>query len=209
MLNQKASSVGTVNNKNPNIPLSKYKPDFDFKKIKINDVGKYSITRPYEAKQIVYSITESVKNPLNSLIITDATAGVGGDTIHFSKYFLSVNAVDILEENTEILKHNCDLFDIKNVNIYNSNYLDVFKDIKQDIIYMDPPWGGISYKIKDIVDIKLDNLCILEIVEKIKHCANTIFIKLPLNANMAGLVIKNKYIIYNKKNQPSFFLIHM
>lgn len=207
MLVKKASK-----NKKTNIPLSKYKPDFDFKKLMINDVGKYSITRPYEAKQIVYYIKESMNKDIINLTITDATSGVGGDTIHFSKYFYSVNAIDILKENTDILLYNCNIFNIGNVNIINDNYLNIYNNIKQDIIYMDPPWGGVGYKHKKIVDIKLDDIPINEVIDNIVNYYKTsvdIFIKLPLNANTINLKIKNQYIIYNKKNKPSFLLIHI
>ena len=197
------------NNKS-NIPLCSYKPDFDLKKIKINDVGKYSITRPYEAKQIIYYMKESISRDLSSLVITDGTAGVGGDTIHFSKYFKSVNAVDILSENTDMLKYNCEIFNINNVNIINDDYLKLYLKIKQDIIYLDPPWGGVGYKNKKVVDIRLGNMTIDMFVGKLLELGNPdIFLKLPLNADISKLNIMAKYQIYNKKNRASFFLIRI
>lgn len=198
-------------NKKSNIPLSKYKPDFDFKQIKINDVGRYSITRPYEAKQIILYIKTCVNKDINKLTITDSTAGVGGDTIHFSKYFFKVNAVDILKENTDILKYNCNVFNIVNVSITNDNYMDIYKNIDQNVIYMDPPWGGVGYKNKTNVNIYLDGIPIDIVINKlITHDKYVdIFVKLPLNANIYKINVKNKYTIYNKKNQPSFLLIHI
>ena len=193
----------------------KYKPDFDFKKIKINDVGKYSMTRPYEAKQIVTIIQDELKmysfNPKNC-IITDGTCGVGGDTIHFSKYFKSVNAVDILIENGNILYENCKTFKIKNVNIFTNNYLNIHNILKEDILYLDPPWGGIDYKSKDSVKLVLSDLNMNEILDLIKSTHKKppmIYIKVPLNVDFNYIPNNKKYTIYNKKNTPTFYLLSL
>lgn len=190
----------------------KYKPDFDFKKIKINDVGRYSITRPYEAKQIIIYIQEQIKEILKKeskdCIITDGTSGVGGDTIHFSKYFKLVNAVDILKENTELLKDNCKTFGINNVNIVCNDYLNICNKINQNVLYLDPPWGGVGYKEKDNIKLMLGNLCLSEAISKIKT-NSLIFLKLPLNSDLSKLNVFKKYTILNKKNSPSFYLVQL
>ena len=200
-----------IMDKNVQNPIKgKYKPDFDFKKIKINDVGRYSITRPYEAKQIILYIQNEIKNVINKeskdCIVTDGTSGVGGDTLHFSKYFKNVNAVDILEENTKLLKENCDIFKITNVNIICSNYINICNKLKQDVLYLDPPWGGIGYKDKQEIDLFLDGLDISQVVNKLESNP-MIFLKLPLNSNLNKLNILKKFIILNKKNHPSFYLV--
>jgi 16S rRNA G966 N2-methylase RsmD len=190
----------------------KYKPDFDFKKIKINDVGRYSITRPYEAKQIIIYIQEQIKELMKKeakdCIITDGTSGVGGDTIHFSKYFKSVNAVDILKENTELLKDNCKTFGITNVNVICDNYLNVCNTIDQSILYLDPPWGGVKYKEKEKIKLMLGDLCLSEAISKI-NSNPLIFLKLPLNSDLSQLNVFKKYTILNKKNSPSFYLVQL
>jgi 16S rRNA G966 N2-methylase RsmD len=201
-----------MDSNNPTLPKGKYKPDFDFKKIQINDVGRYSITRPYEAKQIIVIIKETLKlinMKSENCIITDGTSGVGGDTIHFSKYFKFVNAVDILEENTELLRNNCEMFGITNVNIIHADFVNVIDKIKQDILYIDPPWGGIGYKDKDKVELMMSGIPIHQILKKLNSAKSPlIFIKLPLNADMSNLNVKKTYTILNKKNTPSFYIVH-
>lgn len=191
--------------------LVNYKPDFDFKKIKINEVGRYSITRPYEAKQITTIIrgclTRCGKSPEES-VITDGTSGVGGDTIHLSKHFKRVIAVDILNENTDLLRTNCETFGITNVTIINADYTEILNDITQDVLYLDPPWGGIGYKEKDVVDLTISGILLSEIIKRVDPSV-VIFVKLPLNANVSRLGIKSKVKILNKKNIPSFYLVEI
>jgi 16S rRNA G966 N2-methylase RsmD len=191
-----------------------YKPDFDFKKIKINDVGRYSITRPYEAKQIIIHIQRQITKFLNKkseeCSITDGTAGVGGDTLHFSKYFKNVNAVDILEENTKLLNENCKTFGITNVNIVCGDYTKLINELIQDVVYIDPPWGGVGYKTKSNVDLQLSGMNISGLIAKFDANAKSlIFLKLPLNANLINFNIEEKFIVFNKKNIPSFYLIQL
>jgi len=193
-----------------------YKPDFDFKKIKINDVGRYSITRPYEAKQISTIIRTQIENILKKdskdCTITDGTSGVGGDTIHFSKYFKNVNAVDILKENIDLLSINCSVFNITNVNIIHNDYTKIFNILKQDVLYLDPPWGGIGYKDKINIELEMSEINIsklINLINKGNKCKPLIFLKLPLNVNLKNLNIYKKYKILNKKNIHSFFLVQI
>ncbi len=65
-------------------------------------VASYSLTKPFEASQIskyiIEKINEYIKKSSYDCIITDGTAGSGGDCINFSKYFKKINAVEINEE---------------------------------------------------------------------------------------------------------------
>ena len=65
------------------------------KNFKSDTVGKYSITKPFEANYITNIIKETYNLIDNSksynLIITDGTSGVGGNTISFCKNFIFVS----------------------------------------------------------------------------------------------------------------------
>ena len=73
---------------------------------------------------------------------------------------------------------------------------------------MDPPWGGIGYKEKEKVDLKMSDIPIYKILEEITTNP-FVFLKLPLNADMSRLNVKNKVKILNKKNIPSFYLVEL
>jgi 16S rRNA G966 N2-methylase RsmD len=122
--------------------------NLDKTKLKISNVGLYSITPYREADSVSNSILNRLDSyGLGELDITDATGGVGGNTISFSKYFRNVNSVENNNEHFEILKHNIEnVYICENVKVYNCDYTQSYKTFVQDVIYIDPPWGGPDYK---------------------------------------------------------------
>jgi 16S rRNA G966 N2-methylase RsmD len=156
-------------------------------KILIDDVGKYSITLPDKTK----IITNLISKYLNSkdIIVTDAMACIGGDTLSFSKEFKSVNAIELDKTRFEYLKHNMNLFDCTNITFYNDDYLKLINTIKQDVIYIDPPWGGPDYKTKKNIKIKIGDKKLEEICDEIieKKLCKLLVLKLPYNYDLAEL----------------------
>lgn len=96
--------------------------------------------------------------------ITDMTSCVGGNVISFSRFFKEVNAIEIDPLRFSFLKHNTEeVVGAKNVNFINGNAVELLLgntsetneagasggggvSLKQDILFMDPPWGGLDYK---------------------------------------------------------------
>ena len=90
-------------------------------KILIDEVGKYSISKPYAVEKI----TEIIKRNIFSFdkVITDAFSCIGGDTLGFSKLFKHVNANELDKTRFEYLKHNMKIFNRTNITFYNEDYL--------------------------------------------------------------------------------------
>ncbi len=189
----------------------------NLKDFKLNEEGSFSITRPYESSQIIYLIENFIRHiekneiELSTRILTDGTACMGGDLVRFSKYFRMVNGVEIFEENFSYLVQNCKQFGCHNVNLFCQNYLDIYNILKQDVIYLDPPWGGISYKNKDTVSLKMGNLELWELINLIKEKKLTkfVFVKAPMNVCLEKLEYNSIHTIYNKSKIASFILICM
>jgi predicted RNA methylase len=120
------------------------------KKLQITDKGLYSITKYYDAKWITDMIILFLKNKniiISKTSIIDGTAGIGGNTISFSKYFLKVYSIEINNVHYDVLKNNIEALSINNVDIYLDNFLNIMNDdLKSNIFFFDPPWGGKSYK---------------------------------------------------------------
>jgi len=190
---------------------------FNLKDFKLNEEGSFSITRPYESAQIIYLIENFIKLvekdeiDLSNMILTDATACMGGDLVRFSKYFRMINGIEILEENFMLLVHNCKHFGCHNVNLFCQNYLDIYDKLKQDVIYIDPPWTGPGYKNKESIILKINDIELSDLVRTIKekHLAKYIFIKAPSNICLEKLEYDSIHIIYNKSKIASFKLICM
>ena len=174
------------------------------KLLKITDKGKYSISKPCDAEWITniicnFSINILKKHP-NTQIITDGTAGIGGNVIDFSKHFSQVNAVEINKVHYEVLKNNVEAIDLKNVKTYNDNFLnfvDLFK-YQNSIFFIDPPWGGKSYKNFKYFNLKLGKIMIYDVINILfKKGYKYVFLKAPINLNVSPILSSSLYTNYN------------
>jgi len=147
-------------------------------------VSIYSMSSPHHTKFIIdkmricLSAEHNSPADLSKLVITDATACVGGDSISFARTFAHVNAVEIDHNNFKALRHNVKLYNLESkFTLLNKDYTAVMDELKQDVVYIDPPWGGLEYASRE-AEIKLGALTLAEVVRKIKE---PVFIKLPLH----------------------------
>lgn len=198
----------------------------NYDKIQIDDESYSFITlkeiADYISKIICANLIENNINPGKSVMV-DLTAGVGGNTLSFSKYFNKIHAVEIDNNRSEYLKNNIDVYELTNTFVYNK-CCNLFIDenllnIGANTVFVDPPWGGASYKEHDTILLKLGDInleqVVINIINKIKqeNINKFIFIKLPKNYNINHIysIIKNyainqKIIILNKM---LIYMIHI
>lgn len=207
-----------MNDQNQNI----FFPDMQNKHILMDDVSKYSITLPDKADIISEIIKKNYQlifpnDNLDELTITDAMACVGGNTLSFSTSFKNVNANEINTTRFQYLVHNMKQYEKTNILFYNDNYLNLIQKLKQNIVFIDPPWGGPIYKSqykmdimiqKDVIpeakedtSIPLKELKLDEIIDDIFLNPDTkmIIYKLPINHNIENFK-KYKYKMMCLKN---------
>jgi len=164
------------------------KKGIDYSILHMTPEGEYSITRRRDGEKLL----EYMKTILGSTkrkTITDVTGNVGGDTILFGLNFLHVDSIEIDDSNFEALKHNVETFDLKNVKLHHGDSTKLF-NWKTDVLYLDPPWGGPSYKEKENLDLYLGNVRVDEFLESIleeEWRPRFIFMKLPNNYNFERL----------------------
>lgn len=156
-------------------------------KLKIDDESIHYITLKEIADDITNIIIQNLKcNPCD-VVITDATAGCGGNTFSFAKKFKSVNAIEINRLRYEYLCNNLKIYKLNNVDTYNDNCIDKLKFLKHDIIFIDPPWGGKNYKYVNKLKIymennTIENICVNLFNNKIMlHVPQAIVLKMPKN----------------------------
>ncbi len=133
------------------------------------DAMHYITVRRYATQilQLILKHTYTTKKNIKDIIITDATACVGGDTLTMAKVCKSVNAIEISKLRCEYLQKNVNIYDLKNITIYNDDCDNIIHALpNHDIIYIDPPWepSGISYKTHDkltlpFCGVTLENYC--------------------------------------------------
>jgi 16S rRNA G966 N2-methylase RsmD len=168
-------------------------PNILYNNLLMTNEGLYSITHAHYANQITNFIIQSLgsNKKSNDLIITDATANVGGNTLNFSKHFKHVNAIELSKINCHVLKNNVlKVYNRENVNIICSDFLDIINNLKQDIIFMDPPWGGPDYKKKENLILQLSNINISTIIDNIfkNKNASMVVIKVPSNIDLNEII---------------------
>ena len=169
------------------------------KEFLLTDIGKYSISKPHLAEWISLKIIEclqlNVEEIKNKMTITDATAGLGGDLFTFSKYFKKVNGVEQNSIHYNVLQHNLEQLEYTNVTLYNDNYNNLYNKLDNNIVFIDPPWGGNNSKRYKYLNLYLDGKNISTIINNLyKINIEHLFLKIPYNFNFSLLI---KLIFYN------------
>ena len=166
----------------------------------------YSITKYYDAEWISNIIIDFLKiyniNTYNVNII-DATSGIGGNTISFSKYFLKVYSIEINNIHYNVLNSNLEALSINNVITYNNNFLDIIYDIKNksNIFFFDPPWGGKIYKNYNYFNLKIGKLQLYTVINILyENNFKYVILKAPFNLNISILHNNIKYKNMNIHN---------
>jgi len=160
----------------------------------------------------------NIKVDYLDIIITDTTAGVGGNTLSFSNKFKFVNSIEINKERFDYLKNNINVYGLKNINLYNDNCLNIINSIKQDVIFIDPPWGGSDYKFKNKLHLYISKTKIEDICNNLmdKNITNyppkLIVLKIPKNYNLYYLynnIKSNKIYLYKLKKMFIVVIINI
>lgn len=178
--------------------LSLYFPETpNLDKLKITNVGIYSVSKPKMAEWISQKIKENLDTNSKNLIITDANAGVGGNVINFAKYFKKVNAIENDKIHFDVLKNNINVYNLKNVTAIFGDVINIIPQITQDIIFFDPPWGGKNYKKDKNIILKLSNISLKKYISNILPKVKLIAIKVPYNFDFGEFFdCFNKVIVY-------------
>lgn len=117
--------------------------------------------------------------------ITDATACIGGNSVLFAKDFKNVICIEKDYEVYKILKSNMNKY--ANCDSYNVSYNCLKFILKQDIIFIDPPWGGNDYKSKKNIKLYLDFIDIQTIINEVYNFTKIVVLKIPSNFDMDSL----------------------
>ena len=159
------------------------------RQLKLDDEAFYSVTDQYTADRISRDLLRILPN---LQVITDATACIGGNTYSFSKYFPKVNAIEVDPLRYQYLQHNMKVLETLNVELHLSDLLIACHRLSQDLIFIDPPWGGPDYKSKEAVDLFISDVELSEVCEHIKDTTKYIALKVPTNFNEMLFIEKTK-----------------
>lgn len=176
--------------------------------LKTTEEGSYSITRRRDANRVIAFLESSIGS-LENKTITDATACNGGDTLNFALKFKFVKSIEINTQNFEILKHNIGIYNLSNVTLFHGDCTKIL-NWYTDVLYIDPPWGGPSYRIHDHLDLFLSNkridVWIEELIQK-PYRPNYIILKVPYNFNFGRLFFLSNISEMKHYRIRSYFII--
>lgn len=194
--------------------LFPFRDGIDMSKLLLTEEGIYSISKPVDS-EIISSNIEKILG--KNIIITDATANVGGNTISFAEKFKKVNAIEIDDVNFHVLKKNIKVYELnEKVDTIHNNYMFVFNKLKQDVVFIDPPWGGRGYKDLKVLDLGLRDgknsmIYIGNIVRRIMtdRLAKMAVIKVPFNFSFDKFETMLKDYIIEKYSIGGYFIIQI
>jgi len=191
-------------------------------KLQIDDDSIHYISvREYAEKisNIIKLHLDLINLDNNKAIITDATAGVGGDTISFSKNFKSIYSIEISSIRSDYLRNNIGIYDCKNVTVINDDCMNVINKIENhNVIFIDPPWEPDnigSYKQYENLKlsfgkISIETLCnnLMDLSFMVKVPELIVF-KLPKNYDIVYFYknVNNKKIYYYDLNKMIILVI--
>ena len=164
--------------------------------LKIDDNSIHYISLREHADQIsniIQTYTKEIGLINSDVVITDATSGVGGNTLSFGMYFGKVNAVEIDTKRSIYLKNNIGIYELDNINIINDDYTKIYNELYQNVVFIDPPWGGKSYKDHTNLKLELSGIPIETLCNNLldtnimKKTPEFIVLKLPTNYDIKHL----------------------
>lgn len=168
--------------------LNESKKEHMRKQLKFTEETGFSISYWTHAELINNVIKKILKlkdNDLSTMSITEDGVGAGGNTLAFARKFKSINSIEFNPTHVRYLKHNLPILlkpeDYKKVNIIQGDFSKLHDKYKQDIVFLDPPWGGPNYKEMKPLYMYYGETEVGQIINKLRKKVKMIIMKAPLN----------------------------
>ncbi|NXD16516.1 TGS1 synthase, partial [Nothocercus nigrocapillus] len=151
--------------------------------IKLDREGWFSVTPEKIAEHIAVRVSQS----FNCDVIVDAFCGVGGNAIQFALTSKRVIAIDIDPEKLSLARNNAQVYGVaEQIEFICGDFMVLASELKADVVFLSPPWGGPDYATAEIFDIQTmicpdgyPLICVLS-----KRITNNIVYFLPRNADI-------------------------
>ena len=115
--------------------------------IKLDEESWYSVTPE--------KIAEHVAQRCQCDIVLDGFCGVGGNAIQFALTCRRVIAVDIDKDKIAMARHNARVYGVEHkIDFIVGDFFQVAPNIKADVVFLSPPWGGPAYVNQEVFDLK-------------------------------------------------------
>jgi predicted RNA methylase len=176
------------------------------------ELSRYSSLMPWHLTSVRDVILKEIPNVRQ---ITDLTAHIGVDSVNFSVVLPNVNVISIEIDPQVFLLLRDNLLRYCIINKRNSSTLRAYNSdatqalshplvINSDVVYVDPPWGGLDYVQQETVKLMLGEMKIEDVVRQLlNNGVRTVILKGPGNLYTEELLtISNNIHRYEIKTKP-------
>ncbi|XP_075209378.1 trimethylguanosine synthase isoform X1 [Anomaloglossus baeobatrachus] len=119
--------------------------------IKLDKEGWFSVT----PEKIAEHIAHRVRQCISSAVVVDAFCGVGGNAIQFALAGMHVIAVDIDPVKLDLAYNNAMVYGVADrIELIRADFMCIAQDLKADVVFLSPPWGGPDYVSAETFDLK-------------------------------------------------------
>ena len=116
--------------------------------IQVDEEALFSITPEKNAIDHAKKIKDKV--------VLDAFGCVGGNAIAFAQFCKKVYMIELDKNRLEMAKNNARVYGVENkIEFILGDFFVEAPNVKADVVYLDPPWGGPEYK--SLEKFKLEN----------------------------------------------------
>lgn len=149
--------------------------------IQLDREGWFSVTPESIAKHIADRVCQS-----RCEVIIDGFCGVGGNAIQFALKGKKVIAIDIDPVKIDLARHNAGIYGVADkIEFICGDFLLLASQLKGDVVFLSPPWGGPDYITVKLFDIKkMMHPDGFEIFRHSKAITKNIVYFLPRNADI-------------------------
>ncbi|KAK9880754.1 hypothetical protein WA026_013077 [Henosepilachna vigintioctopunctata] len=151
--------------------------------IKLDEESWYSVTPELIAK--------NTADRCKTDIIIDAFCGAGGNTIQFALTCKKVIAIDVDPKKIEIAKNNAEVYGVSSkVEFIIGDFLTLAPNLKADIVFLSPPWGGPSYAHQSSYDLEkmLQPVPFSQLMDASRLISRNVALFLPKNSNTYDVI---------------------
>lgn len=158
--------------------------------LQLDETALFSVSPQDEADMVSQWIRALVPT---AQTITDATACAGGNTMSFAAHFPSTIAVEQDAGRFAALCHNLQVCGLRDkVRILHADYGSILASLRQDVVFIDPPWGGKGYKSQERLRLDLAGRPLSDVCRSLllNRAAALIVLKVPLNFDFDDMALQ-------------------
>nr|GLL45560.1 trimethylguanosine synthase-like isoform X2 [Ipomoea trifida] len=117
--------------------------------IKMDEEGWFSVT-PEEIA------ARQADRCFGGAVVIDGFTGVGGNAIQFAAKCNHVIAIDIDPKKIEMARNNARIYGVEEyIDFLTGDFFQLAPFLKGDIVFLSPPWGGPTYKLRSTYTLDL------------------------------------------------------